>query len=111
MIITLAREDGKERIYLTRFASVCCYLTDDGSDAGGCTLTVEPGLYAYPPEFERIAPAVEEAILAELAARIGIEPDHVLQQPFARLKSLADPELPEHYRFAKRTKNRAYPRN
>lgn len=107
MLITYTTDEGSERIYLTRFSSVCCYIEPEADDARTLRLRVEPGFSAYGPEFERNRDAVAAAALNEVAARLGIGPDEVLQQPFARLKSIADPELPPQYRYARRSKNLA----
>ena len=104
MLLTSVHEEGADRVYLTRFGSVTCYFTD--AEGGGMQLHIEPGLFAYPPEYERNRDAVRVAVLETAAGRLGVAPDEVLQQPLKSLKAVADPDLPEHYRFAKRSKNR-----
>lgn len=108
MIITACREEGIDRVYVTRFASITTYFTED-EESGGVMLHVEPGLFSYPSEFLRHKDAVRAVILSDVAQRLGVGEQDVLRQSFSSLKEIADPVLPEHYRYAKRTKNRAYP--
>lgn len=105
MLITHTTEDGVERIYVTRFCSVRCFFEQEGRQ--GVSFHIEPGLYAYPPEYERIKDAVGTAVLAELAQRLGISADAVLAQSFSTLMSIADPALPDHYRYARRARSKA----
>lgn len=104
MIVTHTVEDGQERIYFTRYASIESYFTDDGE--GGVALHLVPGFCAYLPEFERNKPALREAILADAAQRLMVEPDQVLAQPMKRFKQILTPALAAHYRFARRPKER-----
>ena len=106
MIISATREEGIERVYVTRFASVLSYFTAN-DEGGGVRLHVEPGLTTYPSEFHRQKAGVRDAVLAEIAGRLGISMETVLQTCLSDLKKIADPELPEHFRYARRSKNRA----
>ncbi|ODA66043.1 hypothetical protein A7A08_03057 [Methyloligella halotolerans] len=108
MLISLCTELGEQRVYITRFASVLSYFTAD-EDTGGVTLHTEPGLMAWPSEYERNVEAVRQAIVASVAERLGVDPTRLFSVSMAALKEIAAPELPEHYRYARRSKNRAYP--
>lgn len=105
MIFTVADEPGSKRVYVTRYASVVSYFSDDGE--GGVKLTIEPGFAAYMPDFERAAPDMYLYILHETARRLSIHVTLVLRQSFKTIASIADPELPGYYRFAKRYRERA----
>lgn len=108
MILTACRDEGVERVHVTRFASVETWFTED-EGGSGLVLHVAPGHLAFPQDFERNKAAVRAAVLSEVADRLGVPEEAVLSQPFKRLKAIADPDLPEHYRYARRSKNRAYP--
>ncbi|MFO0734202.1 MAG: hypothetical protein U0361_25200 [Nitrospiraceae bacterium] len=95
-------EDGEERVYLTHYASIESYFTDDGE--GGVALTVVPGFCAYPPEFERNKDGVRDAVVADVARRLGVPSTDLMSQPFRSLKAICAPELPEHYRYARRAR-------
>ena len=79
-------------------------------ESGGVVLHVEPGHLTFGSEFDRNAELVRGAVLAEVAGRLGIDAVRLLAVPFEQIKELADPPLPEHYRYARRGQNRAYPR-
>lgn len=100
MIISLVTSDESVRVYATRHASVVTYF-DEAAD-GTTVLHVEPGFLAYPDDFARKQDAVAASVLDEIARRLGIFPDEVLRQPFARLAAITDPELPDHYRITTR---------
>ena len=108
MLMTHVIENGEERIYLTRCASIESYFTDEGE--GVVALHIEPGFYTYPPEFERNKDAVRDAVLADVASRLGIPVSEVLTQAFRALKAITVPPLPEHYRYARPKKTRALAR-
>lgn len=108
MIITRTLDEGEDRVYVTRFASVATYFTASEDDTG-VVLHVEPGLFSDPATFARSAHDVELAALREVGVRLGVPPEDVSRQSFAALKRIADPELPEHYRYARRSKNKAVP--
>lgn len=103
-------QDRPDRIWVTQFATVGTYFTAN-DEGDGVILHVEPGFTAYPPHFEAIKDDVRDAVIAEIAARLNISPDDVLRQSMAALRAVADPDLPSEYRYARRSKNRAYPRS
>lgn len=102
-------QDRRDRIWVTRFATVGTYFTAN-DDGDGVILHVEPGFTAYTPQFEAIKDDVREAVIAEIAGRLNIAPDDVFRQSMAALRAVADPDLPSEYRYARRSKNRSYPR-
>lgn len=106
MIVNIDREEGEERIYVTRFASVISYFT---AAEKGVSLNVIPGHTCYASEFERARDEVRACVLAEIAARLGTEPGQVCQCSMGELRKIADPELPKRYRYARRRDNRPYP--
>jgi len=108
MVMSLSIENGEQRIYMSRFASVVTYFTSD-EESGGVVLHVEPGHLAFASEFDRNAGLVREAVLVEVAGRLGVDTVQLLAVPFEQIKELADPPLPEHYRYARRSQNRAFP--
>lgn len=103
MLITTATEDNVEKVYVNRFGSVVCYFT---AARRGVELNVEPGMYTYPAAFAQDGPAMGACVMALVAARLGISEDEVLRQPFSALKRIADPPLPNRYRYASRSPNR-----
>lgn len=107
MIVTSAHEFGEVRLYMTRFNSVTAYFTDDGEE--GTALHIEPGFFADPAAYLRTYDDVRSAVLAEAALRLQVPVDEVLIQPFSKLKRIATPDLPDHYRYARRSRNRAGP--
>lgn len=105
MIVTLTETDeGNRRLYATRFATVVTYFTE--TEDGGVFLNTEPGWAAMPHDYIAARDSVAEAVVAELATRLGIEPSMVLQQRFRDLAAVADPELPAAYRYASRGRTR-----
>lgn len=110
MLMTVCTEQGEQRVYISRFASVVTYFTAD-DDGGGVTLHVEPGPLAFDCAYARTADAVRQAVIAHVAGRLGVAPAELLAASFATLKELADAPLPAHYRYARRSQNRAYPRS
>lgn len=110
MLITAAIENRQERIYVTRFASVISFFTRDETDPERAVLNLEPGMLAYPAAFDEAADHVRQAVLAFIADRLGIAIEQVLTISFEALKDICDPDLADHYRYA-RSKNRAYPRS
>lgn len=107
MIVSRVADDGEYRIYVTRFASVTTYFTDNGS--GGVTLNVEPGFCSDPQSFERTHASVRDCVLGELARRLAVPVAEVLNQPFAALKDIADPPLAPRYHYARRSRGRTVP--
>lgn len=110
MIVTVDQDNGIERVWMTRFASVTTYFTRE-REGEGIELHIEPGFAADPVVVARIAHDVRAAVIDEVAQRLGIAPDMVFQQPFLALKKVADPALHADYRYARRSKNRSYPRH
>jgi hypothetical protein len=108
MLITACIENREHRVYVTRFASVVSYFTSD-EESGGVTLHTEPGLMTWPSEYERSVDSVRQAIIEHVATQLQIDPSQLFSVSFKDLKAIAVPDLPEHYRYARRTKNRAYP--
>ena len=108
MLITVCTENREHRVYVTRFASVLCYFTSD-EESGGVTLHTEPGLMTWPCEYERCVEAVREAVIQHVAGELQIGPAQLFSVSFKDLKDVAVPELPEHYRYSRRTNKRAYP--
>lgn len=106
MLLTAAHEFGQWRIYATRFASVVTYFTEDES-TGGVKLHLEAGFAAAPGELERNGDAVRAVVLGEIGRRLGIPSDDVLGCTLKALRGVADPELPDHYRYARRARGRA----
>ncbi|MFD0986155.1 hypothetical protein [Methyloligella solikamskensis] len=104
--MTLSNENGEQRVYISRFASVVTYFTSD-EEGGGVVLHVEPGHLAFASEFDRNAELVRMAVIADVAGRLDIDPRQLLAMRFEQIKELADPPLPEHYRYARRSQNRA----
>lgn len=107
MIVSRTHECGEDRVYVTRFASVATYFTPRRN--GGVTLHVAPGFFTDPATFARVVADVELAVLREVGVRLGVAPEDVAAQSFEVLNRIVDPELPEHYRYARRSKNRAVP--
>lgn len=107
MLLSRARDEHLDRIYVTRFASIITYFSE--GEGGGMELHVQPGLFAYGPQFERDNDAVREAVLAEAARRLGVEPDAVLAQPYKHLKGCVDPDLDPYYRFAPKSSRGRFP--
>lgn len=107
MLISVCTESGEQRVYVSRFASVITYFTSD-EDGSGVVLHTEPGLMAWPCEYERNVDAVRQATIDHVAGRLGIDPAELFSLSLKVLKDIADPMLPEHYRYARRSKNRAY---
>jgi len=108
MLLTATREAGELRVYVTRFASVVTYFTEDAS-TGGMKLYVEPGFISIPSEVERLAPYVREAALEEAARRLEVSPAEVLTLSLNALRERADPDVPEYYRYASRRRAPARP--
>lgn len=106
MLVSAARLDGKECVFVARHASISSYFTAT-MDGNGVELHLEPGLGCYPWDFERARNDVEKAVLEEIAERLSIHPEQVLMQKLARLKSVADPELPKYLQWASRSKGRS----
>lgn len=101
---------GQERVVVLPFGSVVSYFTGR-DDAPGIMLHVQPGLCAFPAQFQEQADAVRIAVLAEASRRLLVSPEDVLQQAFMRLVEVADPELSAHPQFVsrKRSKGRNSP--
>lgn len=110
MLLTFVHENEQDRLYATRHQSVVSYFTADETD-DGVILHVEPGYFSIPVIFQRVAADVRASILEIVAARVGVAPDEVLKLQMAKLCKFADPDLPEHYRFAKRPRGRNKPLN
>ena len=112
MLLTFAHEDGEDRLYTTRFQSVRTFFTsEEGGD--GVIFNAEPGFAAIPSLFHAPVAQVEASVMAEMSARIGKPANEILQMTFAELRRYADPELPNKYRYASRSRgrtgsNRAY---
>jgi len=110
MLITHIMEDGEARIYVTRFASIVSYFTENPS-RNGVTLHIEPGLLAYPADFERSRDALHSDVVSFVSQRLNISTEDLLKQPFRTLRDAADPAIADCYRYARRSKNRAVPRS
>lgn len=108
MLMTAALEDGERRVYVTRFASVVSYFTPAESGEG-IDLIIEPGHLTFPSDFERNKKAVRESILDFVSLRLCVLADDVLKLPLKHLEKIADPALPDHYKYARRSKNRSVP--
>jgi hypothetical protein len=85
-------ERGAERVLVLPIGSVVSYFTGD-EDGHGMVLHVEPGLLAFPWDFEAQRDAVREAVLAEAGRRLQVPSDQVVSLPLAQLKELADPDI------------------
>lgn len=110
MLLTLINEYGEDRLYATRHTSVVTYFTADTSDTG-VVLHVEPGYFAIPQIYARVSEDVRHAVLADVAARLGIAVHQVCSVPMRTLCKYADPDVPEYYRYAKRPRGRSKPLN
>lgn len=108
MLLTQALEDGKRRVYVTRFASVVSYFAPAESGEG-TDLIIQPGHLTFPSDFERNKDAVRHSILDYVSLRLGVLPDDVTTLPLKHLEQIADPALPDHYKYARRSKNRSVP--
>lgn len=95
MQATFDESDGDARLYFNRNNSIVSYFVPA---AVGCELRVEPGFLTYPWDFEAHHQAVHDCVLEEAARRLGVAVTEVLGLPFSRIKSIADPQLPEKYR-------------
>jgi hypothetical protein len=108
MIVTSAYESGEDRVYFTRFNSVLSYVKSNRHD-NALSLVLEPGMGADPYIFDRVKDDLHAHVMAELARRLGVSIEEALTQRLSDVKRIADPDLPDHYRYARRSKNRAYP--
>ena len=108
MIVSRDLEAADRRVWVTRFNSVVTYFTSKAD--GGVELHIEPGFAADPYRSDAITQEVRDAVLVHVAERLGVAVGEVLQQPMSTLASVADPELPPEYRYARRSQNRSYPR-
>lgn len=108
MLLTLVKgQDRTNKLYATRCASVVCYFTE--SDDGGAVLHTERGSGATLWDYEACARAVRTDVIAFVADRLHVAACDVFKCSFDDLLKVADPDLPEEYRFARRD-NRPYPR-
>lgn len=105
MLATLDQTETSPRLYFGRGNSIISYFTPR-SDGHGCELCLEPGFHAYPRDFEMHRDEVRLAVLAEAALRLGVAVGEVLALPFTVLQGIADPDVPEKYRFATRRRGR-----
>ncbi|MGD9803438.1 MAG: hypothetical protein AB7E81_17745 [Hyphomicrobiaceae bacterium] len=106
MLLSTVTEAGQVRVYATRYNSIVTYFTEDET-TGGIKLNMELGFCALPEDLVRVGPSVGEAVIAEIALRLGIPPAEVLQASLKALCEVADPELPAYYRWAPRSRGRA----
>lgn len=101
MILTSCEcEDGTTRIYATQFASVVTYFTERPD--GTLALISEPGMTAYPWDFKQNEQAVRDEVVRVVAERLSVAPEKVLASSLADIAQVAEPALPESYRYASR---------
>lgn len=105
MQATFDDNDGDARLYFSRNNSIVSYFVPAGA---GCELRIEPGFLTYPWEFETNRDAVRDCVLREAAQRLGVPVADVLGVSFARIKAIADPQLPEKYRSMFRRRSRSF---
>jgi hypothetical protein len=110
MLISTATEAGQFRVYAARYNSIVTYFTEDEA-TGGIKLNLELGFCALLADLARVGPSVVEAVIAEMARRLGIPPADVLQASIKTLCKVVDPELPPYYRWAPRPRGRAVSRS
>lgn len=108
MLLTVVKSpDRTSRLYATRCASVVCFFTE--SEDGGVALITEQGSGATLWDYEATARDVRADVLQYVAARMKVDASEVLKARYSDLTKIADPDLAEEYRFARRD-NRAFPR-
>lgn len=106
MLLTTVREMGETRVYATRFASIVTYFTEDAA-TGGVKLHFEGGFTCAPNDLARNGEAVRDAVISAVALRLKVQPAEVLALSIKALRDAADPELPEHYRYHRRSRGRS----
>jgi hypothetical protein len=98
-------ERGEERIVVLPFGSVVSYFTGR-DDAPGMTLHVQPGLCAFPAQFQEQFEGVRAAVLAEASRRMLVNPEEVLEQAFMRLVEVADRDFADQPQFFSRKRSK-----
>jgi hypothetical protein len=98
-------ERGQERIVVLPMGSVVSYFTGR-ADAPGITLHIQPGLCAFPAQFQEQSEGVRAAVLAEASRRMLVNPEEVLQQAFLRLVEVADRDFADQPQFFSRKRSR-----
>ena len=105
MLVSKDVIDGEVRYYLTRAASVVCFMTDDGD--GGISIHVEAGTFACPYSTtpEKLN-SVRECGIDEIAKRLHCHRDQVLvDRRFNELAAIADkPADPNLFWFGRSRK-------
>jgi len=90
MMLKTERNDcGEERICVLPRGSIETYFVPR-CDGTGVDLEMSPGMLAFDSAFEEDREAVRVAIVNEVAARLGVAPELVFEQPFSRFKSITD---------------------
>jgi hypothetical protein len=98
-------ERGQERVIVLPLGSVVSYFTGR-EDGAGITLHVQPGMCAFPAQFEAQSQGVKTAVLAEAAQRLGVPPEDVVNQPFVRLMEVSEPDLSVQYAMFSRRRSK-----
>jgi hypothetical protein len=102
-------ERGQDRVLVLPVGSIISYFTES-DDKPGMVLHVEPGVCAFPSEFEAYQAAVRLAVLTEAGRRLLVPPDEVILQTLACLREVADPDVNRLSSFSrKRNKGRSGP--